>query len=98
LTENMQNSEFKYLIRVSRTDLDGNKKLIMALQDIYGVGEAMARAVIRVTKLDPNKLAGYLTEEEVKKIEGEFGEDENQSHDYGCSSQIAYRFTLTHSG
>lgn len=71
MTENTQtqNTEFKYLIRISRTDIDGNKKLIMALQDIYGIGEAMARAIVRVTKLDPNKLAGYLTEEEVKKIE-----------------------------
>ncbi|ENN95960.1 30S ribosomal protein S13P [Methanocaldococcus villosus KIN24-T80] len=64
-----EQAEFKYLLRISRTDIDGNKKVIMALQDIYGVGEAMARAIIRVTGIDPNKKAGYLTDEEVKKIE-----------------------------
>ncbi|WP_423792265.1 30S ribosomal protein S13 [Methanocaldococcus indicus] len=69
MAETQNNNEFKYLLRISRTDVDGNKKIIMALQDIYGVGEAMARAIVRVTNIDPNKLAGYLTEEEVKKIE-----------------------------
>ena len=61
--------DFKYLIRISRTDIDGNKPLVRALQDIYGIGEAIAKAIIRVTKLDEKKLAGYLTDEEVKKIE-----------------------------
>ncbi len=69
MVEVQNNEEFKYLLRISRTDIEGNKKIIMALQDIYGVGEAMARAIVRVTNIDPNKLAGYLTDEEVKKIE-----------------------------
>ncbi|AEF96403.1 30S ribosomal protein S13 [Methanotorris igneus] len=64
-----EQTDFKYLIRISRTDVDGKKPLVRALQEIYGIGEAMAKAIVRVAKLDEKKLAGYLTDEEVKKIE-----------------------------
>ncbi|EHP87784.1 30S ribosomal protein S13 [Methanotorris formicicus] len=64
-----EQTDFKYLIRISRTDIDGKKPLARALQEIYGIGEAITKAIIRVAKLDEKKLAGYLTDEEVKKIE-----------------------------
>jgi len=62
-------TEFKHRIRISKTDLEGKNPLEYALQDMKGIGRAMARAVIRVTELDPKQQAGYLADEDVLKIE-----------------------------
>lgn len=61
-------SEFKHIVRLAGTDLDGNKKLVPALTKIRGVGIPLAEAVVKVTGLDPSKQTGFLTEGEIKKI------------------------------
>ena len=65
----MTEVEFKHRIRISKTDITGEFPLEYALQDIYGIGEGMAKAIVRVSGLDGKMQAGYLTEEDVKKIE-----------------------------
>ena len=61
--------EFRHRIRVSRTDITGEFPLEYALQDIKGIGKAMAKAILRITKLDGKQQAGYMSDEDVKKIE-----------------------------
>lgn len=62
-------SEFKHIIRVSGTDLDGTRKLVPALTKIKGIGISLAEAIVKATGLDPNTRIGFLTEGDVKKIE-----------------------------
>lgn len=62
-------SEFKHIIRVAGTDLDGAKKLVPALTKIKGIGVSLAEAIVKATGLDPNTRIGFLTEGDVKKIE-----------------------------
>jgi len=62
-------TEFRHRIRISKTDITGEFPLEYALQDIMGIGRAMAKAILRIAKLDGKKQAGYLLEEDVKKIE-----------------------------
>jgi len=62
-------SEFKHIVRVAGTDLDGSKKLVPALAKIRGIGVSLAEAIVKVTGLDPDKRIGFLTEGDIKKIE-----------------------------
>ena len=65
----MTQTEFKHRIRISKTDITGEFPLEYALQDIKGIGRAMAKAILRITKLDGKQQAGYLSDEDVQKIE-----------------------------
>ena len=62
-------SEFRHIVRVAGTDLDGAKKLVSALAKNKGIGASLAEAVVKVTGLDPNTRVGFLTESDIKKIE-----------------------------
>ncbi len=66
---NRKMAEFRHIVRVAGTDLRGEKRLDIALADIKGVGFAMARALAHAAGLDPFMKAGYLTDEQVEKIE-----------------------------
>lgn len=56
-------------MRVARTDLDGTLKLERALSDIKGVGQRLARALIQAAGLNPDQRMGYVTDQDVAKIE-----------------------------
>jgi len=62
-------SEFRHLVRISGRDLDGRKKLIVALSDLKGVGYNFANVITTNLSLDPRVRLGTLSEEEVKQIE-----------------------------
>lgn len=62
-------SEFRHIVRVASTDLDGTKKLVYGLAKIKGIDVELAEAIVKVTAVDPNTRIGLLTEGEIKKIE-----------------------------
>lgn len=64
----MAEKEFKYLVRVANTDLDGNKQIAYALQKIKGVSLMFARAICRVSNVDPLAKTGYLEDTDVEKL------------------------------
>ncbi|MGF7118190.1 30S ribosomal protein S13 [Methanobacterium oryzae] len=61
--------DFKHMIRIARKDIDGNKTIENALADVKGVGKALSRAIGIVMDLDLSKKIGYLSDDEVAKIE-----------------------------
>lgn len=61
-------SNFRHIIRVVGTDLDGYKKLGVGLIKIKGVGLNLAKALIQATGLDPNIRIGVLTDNQVRVI------------------------------
>lgn len=63
-----EDKNFKYLVRVANTDLDGKKSLIYALTKIKGISIMYANAICALTKLDPNQKTGYLNEEQIAKL------------------------------
>ncbi|MHA1260647.1 MAG: 30S ribosomal protein S13 [Candidatus Freyarchaeota archaeon] len=65
----MSSEEYRYIVRVAGTDLDGSKKFLYALTDIKGVGIRLADAILRVAGLDPNIRLGYVSDQDVKKVE-----------------------------
>lgn len=54
--------------RVIGTDIPDNKRLIISLTYIYGIGLFKAKEIIEKLKLDPNMRAKELTEDEIAKI------------------------------
>ncbi len=64
-----QNPEFRYLVRVANTDLDGNKSILQGLRKIKGISFMFANAVCHAAKVDAQQKAGYAKEGEIKKIE-----------------------------
>jgi len=61
--------EFRHIVRVSGTDLDGTKKLVYGLSRIRGVGPSYAQAIVRAAELRPEMRVGELAEADVQKLE-----------------------------
>ena len=61
--------EFKHIVRIAGTDLDGTLKVPYALAKIKGVGIRLGLIIARLLGLDPDMRIGYITEEETKKVE-----------------------------
>jgi small subunit ribosomal protein S13 len=61
--------EFRHILRISGTDVDGTKKLVYGLTKIRGVGPSYAAAIIRASELRPEMRLGDLTESDVQKVE-----------------------------
>lgn len=61
--------EFRQILRVAGTSIDGTKKLIYGLGKIRGVGPSYAAAVVRASELKPELRMGDLSEGEVQKLE-----------------------------
>lgn len=54
--------------RVIGIDIPGNKRLVISLTYIYGVGKAVSEEVIGKLGLDPNMRAHNLSDEDVSKL------------------------------
>ena len=64
-----QEQQFKHIVRIANTDLDGNRKTADAIRKIKGVGFSFASAICQLAKIDGGKKAGNLMPEEVKRID-----------------------------
>lgn len=54
--------------RIIGIDIPANKRLVISLTYIYGIGNSLAEEIVQKLKLDPNMKAGKLTEEDIAKI------------------------------
>lgn len=59
---------FRHLVRVANVDLPGNKDIAWALTKIKGVGINFASAVCALAGILKTQKAGYLSDDEVKKL------------------------------
>lgn len=62
-------NEFKYVVRISNTDLNGKDQLFYALQKIKGIGMNTAIAICRLANINPLTRLGSLSDEQIKNIE-----------------------------
>jgi len=63
-----QKPEQKHIIRIAQVDLVGGKPIGIALRKIKGIGFNLAHAICNLNKIDHQKKAGSLNDEEVKKL------------------------------
>ncbi|MEM1557154.1 MAG: 30S ribosomal protein S13 [Thermoproteota archaeon] len=61
--------EFREIVRIAGTDCDGKRKVLDGLSMIKGVGWSLARALCISLNIPMDTRLGYLTEEEVARIE-----------------------------
>ena len=62
-------SEYKHILRIAGKDIDGSKKLIVALSEIKGVGYNFAQVLTQSLNINLNIRVGFLTESEIRDIE-----------------------------
>ena len=61
--------EFRYIVRIAGTDVDGTKKVPFGLLKIKGISNRIADAIVKVTGFNPETHIGNLTDDDVKKLE-----------------------------
>jgi small subunit ribosomal protein S13 len=61
--------EYRHLVRIAGKDLEGSKKLVVALSDVRGVGYNFASGVVKKLGLDPRLRLGTLSEAQVRELE-----------------------------
>jgi small subunit ribosomal protein S13 len=62
-------SEYKHILRIVGKDIQGSKKVIVALSDVKGIGYNLAQVLLQSLKISPNIRLGFLTDRELGDIE-----------------------------
>lgn len=60
--------EFRHIVRIANSDLDGNKSIEHALRKIKGVSFMFSSAMLYLTKIPKTKKAGDLTDAEIETL------------------------------
>jgi small subunit ribosomal protein S13 len=63
-----EEEEFKYIVRIAATDIDGNKPTKYALMQVKGIGYMVANAIINRTGVDGRERIGKLSDEDIEKL------------------------------
>lgn len=61
--------DFKYIVRIVNTDLDGIKPTIIAIQSVKGVGSRVADVICRRANVDRNAKIGTVSDEKIDEME-----------------------------
>src|SRR3989442_1016612 len=65
--------DFRYIVRMANTDLDGTRAVAISLTAIPGVGIRISEAVTDLAGVSRTERLGNLSEEQTDKIEATFG-------------------------
>lgn len=60
--------EFKHIIRVLNTNLEGKRLVVNSLSSIKGIGRRMAMIICKLAKIDVRKRAGEVNDEQWEKV------------------------------
>ena len=61
--------DFKYIVRLANTDVDGKKPILNGLRKVKGVSYSVANFVCNETKVERTTRTGELSSEEIAKLE-----------------------------
>jgi len=67
------NPNFRYIVRVANTDLDGTRPVALALTGVRGVGLRIAETTCRLANVNASEMIGNLPEATVEGIETTLG-------------------------
>ena len=56
------------MARIAGVDLPRNKRVVIALSYIYGIGRVRAREIVKGTGIDESKRTDALSEDDVRKL------------------------------
>ncbi len=63
-----ENKEFKYIVRIAATDIDGHKPTRYALTQIKGINFMVANAILNYTGVDGKERIGNMSDEDIEKL------------------------------
>jgi small subunit ribosomal protein S18e len=63
-----QEKDFKFILRIFNSNIDGKQKIPYALRRIRGIGRRFANVITLKAGLDPNRRAGELSDKEIEDI------------------------------
>lgn len=63
-----ETADFKYIVRLANTDIDGHYNMVMGLSQIKGIGWRLAAVITRELNIPLTKRFGDLSDEEVDRI------------------------------
>ena len=66
--EREEKEEFKHLVRILDTDLDGKRGVVYSLCGIKGIGRRVAEVIVASTGIDPGMRMGDLTDNKIEKL------------------------------
>ena len=58
------------MARLAGVDLPKNKRILIGLQSIYGIGNSFSKKILEEAGIDENKKVSSLTDEEINQIRG----------------------------
>ena len=61
--------DFKYIVRLTNTDVDGEKNVVYGLTGIKGIGFHMATLIADQAGIERYKKMGHLTDSQIEKIQ-----------------------------
>jgi small subunit ribosomal protein S13 len=61
--------EYRHILRIMGTDVQGTLKTIYALTAIKGISMSLSSAILKKAGVNPDLRVGFLTETELNKIE-----------------------------
>jgi len=67
------NPNFRYIVRISNTDLDGTRPVALALTGVRGVGLRIAEVACRLSEVNASEMIGNLPEPTVEGLETTLG-------------------------
>lgn len=67
--EKQVKDDFRYIVRIANTDIDGEKTIERGLTSIKGIGMHMSTLVIGSSGLDRNLKMGNLSDKQIEKIQ-----------------------------
>jgi small subunit ribosomal protein S13 len=62
-------SDYKHILRIAGKDIDGSRKIVVALSAVKGIGHNLAQVLLQSLKINPNIRLGFLTDKELADIE-----------------------------
>ncbi|MFQ5837789.1 MAG: 30S ribosomal protein S13 [Thermoplasmata archaeon] len=68
MAEEEESSEFKYIVRLANTDLDGNRPMVYALAGIKGVGLRLAQMITDMLGVPRTMKIGDISDEQVEEL------------------------------
>ncbi len=63
-----EDDDFKYIIRIANTDVDGHKNVVNGLTAIKGIGMRVSTFIVDQSGINRTKRVGDLSDKEVKNI------------------------------
>ena len=64
-----EDENFNYIVRIANSDIDGQKRTVIGLQSIKGVGKRVAEIIAKRAAIDPAVKIGSLPDDKVAELE-----------------------------